>query len=86
MWLVTGLLEHAMVKDASSELHVAAIEAMLEVASGSSDQFASLYKTQLSWLKPFLSHTDATGASLLLFCQLPDQRCAHAVATARADA
>ena len=52
-----------MVKDATSELHVAAIQAMLEVAADLPEQFAGLYKGQLAWLKSFLSHTDATGCA-----------------------
>ena len=51
-----------MVKDATSELHVAAIQAMLEAAADCPASFAALYKRQLAWLKSFLSHTDATGA------------------------
>ena len=52
-----------MVKDATGELHVAAIQAMLEVAADLPEQFAELYKGQLAWLKFFLSHTDATGGT-----------------------
>lgn len=61
MWCA-GILEHGMVKDATSELHVAAIQAMLEAAADCPASFAALYKRQLAWLKSFLSHTDATGA------------------------
>ena len=53
-----------MVKDATSELHVAAIQAMLEVAADYPHPFAALYRGQLTWLKSFLSHTDATGATV----------------------
>ena len=56
-----GLLEHALVKDAPAELHVAAFQAVLEVAADAPDQFAAAYKTQLPWLKSYLSHTDAAG-------------------------
>lgn len=62
--VLAGLLEHALVKDASGELHIVAIQAMLEVAADLPEQFASLYKGQLSWLRSFLSHTDSTGQSL----------------------
>lgn len=61
---IAAVLEHALVKDTVIELHVAAIQAMLEVAADSPDHFAGLYKGQLSWFRSFLSHTDATGASL----------------------
>lgn len=53
-----------MVKDATSELHLAAIQAMLEAAADCPAPFAALYKGQLTWLKSFLSHIDATGADL----------------------
>lgn len=58
-----GILEHAMVKEAPSELHVAAIQAVLEVAAHYPQPFAALYRGggQLAWLKSFLTHTDATG-------------------------
>ena len=56
-----------MVKDATSELHVAAIQAMLEAAADCPGPFAALYKGQLAWLKSFLSHTDATGVQRLPF-------------------
>lgn len=59
-----GILEHGMVKDATSELHLAAIQAMLEAAADCPAPFAALYKGQLTWLKSFLSHTDATGVDL----------------------
>ena len=62
---VAGLLEHAMVKDATAELLVAAIQALLETAADSPQQFAELYKAQLAWLKGFLSHTDGTGEMLV---------------------
>ena len=42
---------------------------MLEVAAAAPDQFSAAYKTQLAWLKSYLSHTDAAGmnaASLYL--------------------
>lgn len=50
-----------MVKDATAELLVAAIQALLEVAADAPQAFAELYKGQLAWLRSFLSHTDATG-------------------------
>ncbi|KAL3147888.1 hypothetical protein ABBQ32_002606 [Trebouxia sp. C0010 RCD-2024] len=56
-----GILEHAMVKDAPGELHVAAIQAMLEVGGDHPHPFAALYQGHLTWLKAFLSHTDATA-------------------------
>ncbi|DBB07277.1 TPA: hypothetical protein ACH3X3_008782 [Trebouxia sp. C0006] len=56
-----GVLEHALVKDATGELHVTAIQALLEVASDSPEQCAGLYRGQLSWLRSFLTHTDATA-------------------------
>ena len=64
-----------MVKDATSELHVAAIQAMLEVAADLPDHFAGLYKSQLGWLKSFLSHTDATGATSPLCACSSMQHC-----------
>lgn len=48
-------------KDATGELHVTAIQALLEVASDAPEQCAGLYRGQLSWLRSFLTHTDATG-------------------------
>lgn len=51
-----------MVKDAPGELHVAAIQAMLEVGGDHPHPFAALYQGHLTWLKAFLSHTDATGS------------------------
>lgn len=59
-----------MVKDATAELLVAAIQALLEAASDAPQHFAELYKSQLAWLKSFLSHTDATG-KLLIETQRP---------------
>lgn len=59
--MYAGVLEHALVKDATGELHVTAIQALLEVASDSPEQYAELYRGQLSWLRSFLTHTDATG-------------------------
>ncbi len=59
--MYAGVLEHALVKDATGELHVTAIQALLEVASDSPEQCAELYRGQLSWLRSFLTHTDATG-------------------------
>jgi len=59
--MYAGILEHGLVKDGTGEVHVTAIEALLELASDSPHHFAGLYKGQLSWLRSFLSHTDATG-------------------------
>ncbi len=59
--MYAGILEHALVKDATGELHVTAIQALLEVASDAPEQCAGLYRGQLSWLRSFLTHTDATG-------------------------
>ena len=56
-----------MVKDATSELHVAATQAMLEVAAHAPQHFANLYKGHLSWLKSLLGHTDAAGSCPYLF-------------------
>lgn len=76
--MCAGLLEHALIKDSTGELHSIAIQALLEVAADSPEQCADLYKGQLSWLKSLLSHTDATGDALcteldaalsLPFCQ-----------------
>lgn len=55
------VLEHALVKDGTSELHVAALQALLETAATDADAFAARYQTRLPWLQGFLSHIDEEG-------------------------
>ena len=57
----TGLLEHALVRDASSELQLSALEALLEVAGTDPAVFAEQYSHRMSWLRGFLNHHDAAG-------------------------
>eukprot|EP00899_Mesostigma_viride_P010697 jgi/Mesvir1/19629/Mv09917-RA.4 len=53
------LVEHALAKDGTSELAVAATGSLLEVANIDIEAFASLYTPRLTpWLLPLLSHID----------------------------
>lgn len=62
---VTGLLEHALVRDATPALQLAALEALLEAAGAAPAAFAARYGSRLPWLRGFLSHTDAAGQAPL---------------------
>ncbi len=55
------MLEHALVRDGTAELHVAALQALLETAEADYESFAKRYVTRISWLKSFLGHTDDEG-------------------------
>ena len=57
----TGLLEHALVRDATPGVQLGALEALLEAGSGAPAAFAARYGPRLPWLRGFLAHTDAAG-------------------------
>lgn len=59
--LGADLLEHALVRDGTAELHVAALQALLETAEDNYASFAKRYVTRISWLKSFLGHTVDEG-------------------------
>lgn len=63
---VAGLLEHALVREASSELQLIALEALLEVAGAQPVAFAQHYAPRLHWLRGLLSHTDSAGLTSVL--------------------
>ena len=50
-------------RDGTSELHVAALHALLETATGAVDAFAERYCQRVAWLRTFLSHVDDEGAT-----------------------
>ena len=52
-------------RDSPSELHAAALEAMLEVAAADPPSFAGHYRHRVAWLQGFLGHVDATGDAQL---------------------
>ena len=56
-----GLLEYALVRDATSELQLSALEALLEVAGAEPSAFAAYYSHRMPWLRNFLNHHDAAG-------------------------
>ncbi len=60
--LCPGLLEHALVRDSTSELSAAALEAVLEAAADAPVDFAAHYRTRIAWLQGFLGHIDGTGS------------------------
>ena len=55
------VIEHALVREGTSELHVAALTALLETGALDVDAFAVRYSQRLEWLKAFIVHTDAEG-------------------------
>ena len=57
----TGLLEHALIRDGTSELHLAALQALLDAAARDVTAFAVRYRDRLPWLRGFLGHVHATG-------------------------
>ena len=59
--MLADLLEHALVRDGTSELHVAALQSLLETATEDYSAFAKRYLPSLPWLKAFLSHVDDEG-------------------------
>jgi hypothetical protein len=56
------LLEHALVRDSTSELCAAALEGILEAAAQLPADFAAQCRARPGWLWAFLSRVDATGA------------------------
>lgn len=52
-------------RDSPSELHAAALEAVLEVAATDPPSFAGHYRHRVAWLQGFLSHVDASGNAQL---------------------
>jgi hypothetical protein len=59
--LGAGVIEHALVREGTSELHVAALHALLETAALDVEAFAVRYKQRVAWLMHFIVHTDAEG-------------------------
>ncbi|KAK9834910.1 hypothetical protein WJX81_007994 [Elliptochloris bilobata] len=59
-----GLLEHALVRDGTSELAVAALEALLEEAGAAPAAFAAHYRPRVAWLQGFLAHADPAAREL----------------------
>jgi hypothetical protein len=57
------VVEHALVREGTSELHVAALLALLETAALDVDAFAVGYNQRVEWLRTFIVHTDAEGDS-----------------------
>jgi len=55
------IVEHALVREGTSELHVAALLALLETAAVDVDAFAMRYSQRVAWLRTFIVHTDAEG-------------------------
>ena len=55
-------------RDASSELAVAALRSLLQVAGASPQAFAAQYRSRTGWLQNFLAHTDGSGALQCLPC------------------
>ena len=49
-------------RDGTSELAVAALEAQLEEAGAAPGAFAAHYRPRIAWLQGFLAHADAAGA------------------------
>lgn len=49
-------------RDGTSELAVAALEALLEEAGAAPGAFAAHYRPRIAWLQGFLAHADAAGA------------------------
>lgn len=58
-------MEHALVRDSPSELHAAALEALLEVAAADPPEFAGLYRHRVTYMQGFLGHVDAAGLCTL---------------------
>ncbi len=58
---VAALMEHALVRDSTSELHAAALEALLEIAAADPPEFASHYRHRVTYMQGFLGHVDAAG-------------------------
>jgi len=56
-----GVFEHALVRDATPALQVAALEALLGTAAGAPLAFSRLYAPRMLWLRSFLGHTDAAA-------------------------
>ena len=59
----SGILEHALVRDGTAELHATALSALLETADKRDvSAFAQKYSGRIAWLKSFLSHVDEEGS------------------------
>ena len=54
-------MEHALVPDGSSELHIAALKALLELSSLDMSAFAARYSQRIPWLQGFLGHISVPG-------------------------
>lgn len=67
-------------RDSPSDLHAAALEAILEVAAADPPSFAGHYRHRVAWLQGFLGHVDATGDAQLFSdstpntCRYPEQQ------------
>ena len=59
--LGADVLEHALVREGTSELHVAALLALLDTAALDVEAFATRYSQRAEWLRTFIVHTDAEG-------------------------
>lgn len=63
-------------RDSTSELSAAALEALLEVAATSPADFAAHYRTRTAWLQGFLGHVDSTGTisdmTAITCCAFPE--------------
>lgn len=57
----TLVLEHALVRDATHELVVAALGAMMALAAAAPSHWADRAVTRLTWLRSFLQHPDAVA-------------------------
>ncbi|KAK9850611.1 hypothetical protein WJX84_005115 [Apatococcus fuscideae] len=58
------LMEHALVPDGSSELHIAALKAVLELSSLDLPAFAAKYSQRMPWLQSFLGHISAPAREI----------------------
>lgn len=58
------LLEHALVREGTSALHVTALQALLGTASDDFEIFAKRYFPRTNWLKTFLGHVDDEGREI----------------------
>lgn len=57
-------------REATSELQLTALEALLEVAGAQPATFAQNYAPRLHWLRILLSHTDLAGLTSVPRCPL----------------
>ncbi|GBG83689.1 hypothetical protein CBR_g37490 [Chara braunii] len=54
------ILEHALVKEGTSELTCVAAESLLDCASTQAEAFAAAYRRRTDWLKQLLKHIDSS--------------------------